>query len=371
LSAVQITWYTSAGHDYQPARVQKLGQNSYKIVSTYTWPGKRDNNVRLFDIGNLNSSFDLSTGTYLKFGKLKLEIGNKATDWSPAPEDTQGQIDTINKGLADTNGKIAAVPHVSAQAGAPTNPKKGDQWWVLDAQGRATGFKVWNGSTWADNKIQQSMLNVVSLNAVTVTGSTINGSKFTNNFDFTDLSKVHFQGVTEIANGNYKTDFKIPETGQTGHVWIQPDGLHTYLTGANGDTNTAQAISLAFSSLSLKDGNISGSLDAADMERTSREVWDTTDPYNGIQHMGLSKQFRRVWLDGSIFLTGASGNPILKLKNPKLYPKRDVYLTLGGLGDINIEAQIHINPYGNFWAMSVSNPNKRYICEGAYYMLDF
>lgn len=303
--------------------------------------------------------------------KPKIELGNKATDYSPAPEDAQEQIDIINNGLADTNSKIAAVPHVSAQAGAPTNPKNGDQWWVLDAEGRATGFKVWNGSAWADSKIQQSMLNVVSLNAVTVTGSTINGSKFTNNFDFTDLSKVHFQGVTEIANGNYKTDFKIPETGQTGHVWIQPDGLHTYLTGANGNTNTAQSISLAFSSLSLKDGNISGSLDAADMERTVREVWDTTDPVNGVQHMGLSKQFRRVWLDGSIFLTGASGNPILKLKNPKLYPKRDVYLTLGGLGDMNVEAQIHINPYGNLWAMSVSNPNKRYICEGAYYMLDF
>ncbi|UZD34590.1 hypothetical protein OLJ37_05935 [Lactiplantibacillus plantarum] len=87
LSAAQITWFTKWVHDYQPAIVQKLGQNSYKLVSTYTWPSKTNNDVRLFDIGNLSSTFDLNTGTYLKFGKLKLEKGSVATSWTLAPED--------------------------------------------------------------------------------------------------------------------------------------------------------------------------------------------------------------------------------------------------------------------------------------------
>ena len=88
LSVSQITWYAaSVGHDYQPARVQKLGQNSYKVVSTYLWPGRRNNNVRLFDIPYLNSAFDFNTGTYLKFGELKLEKGDISTPYSPAPED--------------------------------------------------------------------------------------------------------------------------------------------------------------------------------------------------------------------------------------------------------------------------------------------
>src|SRR5699024_9878300 len=90
LSVAQITWYTGAGHDFQPAKIQKLGQNSDKVVSTYTWPGKTDNNVRLFDIKQLDLAFNLSTGTYLKCGKLKLENGNLPTDWTPAPEDLSG-----------------------------------------------------------------------------------------------------------------------------------------------------------------------------------------------------------------------------------------------------------------------------------------
>ena len=89
LNAILITWCTyGSGHDAQPATLVRIGQNRYKIVSTYTWPGKSDNNVRLFGIFYLGSTFDLTTGTYLKFGKLKLEYGSVSTDWSPAPEET-------------------------------------------------------------------------------------------------------------------------------------------------------------------------------------------------------------------------------------------------------------------------------------------
>ena len=87
-SSAQITWYNwKVGHDWQPATLAKLGENKYKLYSTYTWPGKSDNGVRLFDICHLNDTFDLSTGTYLKFGKLMLEEGTVSHSWSPAPSD--------------------------------------------------------------------------------------------------------------------------------------------------------------------------------------------------------------------------------------------------------------------------------------------
>lgn len=92
LKAASITWFTSDGHDHQPATIQKIGPNSYKLFCSYKWPGKNNNDVRLFDISELRQAFDLNTGTYLKFGKLKLEEGNKSTSWSPAPEDTSAEI---------------------------------------------------------------------------------------------------------------------------------------------------------------------------------------------------------------------------------------------------------------------------------------
>lgn len=69
-----------------------MGTHSYKIVSTYKWPGKSDNKVRLFDVSSLNRAFDLKSGSYLKFGKLKLEQGNQSTDWSPSQGDTSAEI---------------------------------------------------------------------------------------------------------------------------------------------------------------------------------------------------------------------------------------------------------------------------------------
>lgn len=39
--------------------------------------------------------------------KIKLEKGNIATDWSPAPEDTQGSIDDLNSSLEETNDSLS------------------------------------------------------------------------------------------------------------------------------------------------------------------------------------------------------------------------------------------------------------------------
>ncbi|WP_225417049.1 hypothetical protein [Limosilactobacillus reuteri] len=92
LNAAQITWFTSVEHDWQPTKIIQLGTHNYKIVSTYKWPGKSDNKVRLFDVSSLNRAFDLKSGSYLKFSKLKLEQGNQSTDWSPSQGDTSAEI---------------------------------------------------------------------------------------------------------------------------------------------------------------------------------------------------------------------------------------------------------------------------------------
>lgn len=107
LNAAKITWFSN-GHDFQPATIQRIGPNSYKIFSSYKWPGKQNNGVRLFDIIELRQAFDLKTGTYLKFGKLKLETGNVSTDYSPNPDDAIASIKK-NSTAIDENSKLISL----------------------------------------------------------------------------------------------------------------------------------------------------------------------------------------------------------------------------------------------------------------------
>ena len=98
LNNADITWFSMGdSHDIQSAKIEQIGPNSYKLFSTYIWPkGKKDNRVRLFDIWHLNKAFNLNSGTYLNFGKLKLEVGNASTDWTPALEDTEHDISELS-----------------------------------------------------------------------------------------------------------------------------------------------------------------------------------------------------------------------------------------------------------------------------------
>lgn len=107
LNAAEISWFTGKyGHVPVAAKIIKLADNSYKLTSTYTVT-KGDFDIRLFDILHLFSALDISnSGTYLKFGKLKVEQGNVSTDWTPAPEDVDQQITAVETIASQTADKF-------------------------------------------------------------------------------------------------------------------------------------------------------------------------------------------------------------------------------------------------------------------------
>lgn len=107
LNAAQVSWFTGKyGHVLVAAKIIKLADNSYKLTSTYTVT-KEDSDIRLFDIMFLFSALDISnSGTYLKFGKLKVEQGNVSTDWTPAPEDVQTAILSTKSEISDVSLKV-------------------------------------------------------------------------------------------------------------------------------------------------------------------------------------------------------------------------------------------------------------------------
>lgn len=64
----QWTWFTPAGHNWQPAELVDLGNHCYRLIGSYT-PNSTNvqQPVRIFDIGNFTSFVNVATGTYLKF----------------------------------------------------------------------------------------------------------------------------------------------------------------------------------------------------------------------------------------------------------------------------------------------------------------
>lgn len=107
LNAAEVSWFTGKyGHVPVAAKIIKLADNSYKLTSTYTVT-KGDSDIRLFDILHLFSALDISnSGTYLKFGKLKVEQGNVSTDWTPAPEDVQTAILSTKNSIDSVSSKV-------------------------------------------------------------------------------------------------------------------------------------------------------------------------------------------------------------------------------------------------------------------------
>lgn len=142
LNNTKITWFSwEDNHDLQPAKIEQIGPNSYKLFSTYIWPkAKKDNRVRLFDIWGLNKSFDLTSGTYLNFGKLKLEVGNTSTDWIPALEDTEHDINELSARIT-TNSQQFSSYYTKSETDSRTNSAKNDAVNTIKNDGNWNGLK--------------------------------------------------------------------------------------------------------------------------------------------------------------------------------------------------------------------------------------
>ena len=100
-----FTWFnmnaSTNAHQWKRGNVKKIGNEMYLIWCTASVDV--DNyKLRAFDTGNLKQVFYYyNSGSYIAFSKPKLEEGNTPTAWSPAPEDTQDQIDQANINISN------------------------------------------------------------------------------------------------------------------------------------------------------------------------------------------------------------------------------------------------------------------------------
>ena len=205
LNVAQITWFTSVEHDWQPTKIVQLGTHSYKIVSTYKWPGKSDNKVRLFDISNLNRAFDLKGGSYLKFGKLKLETGNVSTDWTPAVEDTAHDLAQLSARITTTSQQFSSY-YTKSETDNKTNSAKNDAINTIKNDGNWQGLSnILTNSGFlqtADGFLQKVQQTTVPM----FSGGGINLFTGTKDFEHWHFwNHGAFENTNELPDGRIKT----------------------------------------------------------------------------------------------------------------------------------------------------------------------
>lgn len=99
---ISLNFRMSPGHGNSISSVAGIIPNTngeWKRVSStiYIPESTLERNAMLLSFGGRSSTPPAPTGSYLEYRNFKLERGNKATDWTPAPEDQEAfTVETVN-----------------------------------------------------------------------------------------------------------------------------------------------------------------------------------------------------------------------------------------------------------------------------------
>ena len=249
LNAAKISWFTAKyGHVTVPAKIIKLADNSYKLTSTHT-VSQDDADIRLFDIYHLFSAFNiLNSGTYLKFGKLKVEQGNVSTDWTPAPEDVQTAILSTKSEISSVSSKVDQnTKSIENRVEKTTYEReltlvKGDISKANEGLNKWR-YEIYPKSLFASEYQGKSTMDVFAKN----TNLTPSQSVLIND---TDFGKSWAYGDNYI--GYALTFVKFSTAKSVAITFKHDDGAHLYLNGklVGGDdtcnTGSGQSLTLSF-----------------------------------------------------------------------------------------------------------------------------
>lgn len=256
LNAAEVSWFTGKyGHIPVAAKIIKLADNSYKLTSTYTVT-KEDSDIRLFDILHLFSALDISnSGTYLKFGKLKVEQGNVSTDWTPAQEDVDQQITAVETTASQTADKFNWLVKSGTNS---TDFELTDRTATLVASAiNMNGLVTFSGlNTDAKNEIEktaQSKVDCLGIggrnlalntsNSYSIAFTSFNGVENT----CFDLGQVTCKGIAigDVVTVHLYIKYTdiVPASGQTARIWLQGPGNITVWNDGDFAPSEHKAIS--------------------------------------------------------------------------------------------------------------------------------
>lgn len=175
------------------------------------------------------SGMNSDTGVSYIFRNLKIEKGNKPTDWTPAPEDIQNQIDDAIEQLSDIASDSKLTPNEK------TATKK--EWLIIADEypkyiTQATGYNVSTTAYTNAYNALNSYLNTTNTGVIFNMDTTtdIVSTTFTNNFKSYYNSKVDLTNAIATAKAKYEADNVIVGVsnifGQSGRWKTLPEAKY-------------------------------------------------------------------------------------------------------------------------------------------------
>lgn len=205
-----LSHYVKTANDWGYNGGQIITENGSIIISFSTSEfssiGLHYRTINISTSGNYGFMFKLGTGGVVRF---KLEKGNKATDWTPAPEDK------ANQSVIDNWAKDSIVNGETVINGGyiKTNTIKTDQLAVDDifATGSAV-MNIINAQEINANRITSGLLSAERINAYGL--SILNKTTNQQTFNISNNGEVTIRG--SVSSGNYvesKTGWTINNDG--------------------------------------------------------------------------------------------------------------------------------------------------------------
>ena len=176
--------------------LKKVKEGIYSTKITVP-AGTNTRTVGIYLIGNSAATDSWS------FEWIKLEEGNRATDWTPAPEDLENQITSIETRFEVREGEISAkVTEVTTKAAAAATSATNAKTSETNASSSATtaGTKADEAATSANNAKSSADAAATKLTTITEKESSINQTAGQISTKVTEVTKKATEAATSAAN---------------------------------------------------------------------------------------------------------------------------------------------------------------------------
>lgn len=141
----------------------------YDFVGKFTWEHTTPEDFYGFVL-----DFDTRSGTsgQMVLGPVKAEIGDVATDWTPAPEDLEAEV---NAAQETANGKNTVYYQSEEPSGGTY--KTNDIWFDTN---NGNKMYMWNGSAWTPEQFGNAAISDLSITNAKIANGTIESAKISN-----------------------------------------------------------------------------------------------------------------------------------------------------------------------------------------------